>query len=154
MEQIERRVWREVRAMTRREVIIKAIAGQLSWVAAADSAGVSARQRRRLRYRIEQFGMSARRDQRGKRPRRKRISPGTIAMLIRLKRDIYPDCSLRHFYAQVTEKHQLKVSYNWLRLMLAGGRGGRARTGTRQVPAPARTPSDARHAGSSRRLHA
>ena len=118
MEQIERRVWREVRAMTRREVIIKAIAGQLSWVAAADSAGVSARQRRRLRYRIEQFGMSARRDQRGKRPRRKRISRGTIAMLIRLKRDIYPDCSLRHFYAQVTEKHQLKVSYNWLRLML------------------------------------
>jgi hypothetical protein len=31
MESIERRVQREVRAMTRREVITKAIAGQLSW---------------------------------------------------------------------------------------------------------------------------
>jgi len=118
MENIERRVWREARAMTRREVIIKAIAGQLSWVAAADIAGISARQMRRLRYRIEQFGMSAIMDQRGKRPRRKRISPGTIAMLVRLKRDIYPDFSLRHFYEQITEKHQLKVSYNWMRLML------------------------------------
>lgn len=57
-------------------------------------------------------------DQRGGRPRRKRISVGTIAMLVRLKRDIYPDFSLRHFYEQVTEKHQLKVSYNWMRLML------------------------------------
>lgn len=104
--------------MTRREVITKAIAGQISWVQAADIAAVSARQMRRMRYRIEQFGMSAVMDQRGGRPRRKRISVGTIAMLVRLKRDIYPDFSLRHFYEQVTEKHQIKVSYNWLRLML------------------------------------
>jgi transposase len=118
MERIERRVWREVRAMTRREVITKAIAGELSWVAAADIAGVSARQMRRIRRAIERHGMSAVMDQRGGRPRRKRISAGTIAMLVRLKRDIYPNFSLRHFYEQVTEKHQLKVSYNWLRLML------------------------------------
>src|SRR5271166_825232 len=118
MEQIERRVWREVRAMTRREVILKAIAGELSWVQAADRAGVSARHLRRLRYRIEQCGISAIMDQRGKRPRRKRISAGTIALLIRLQRDICPDFSMRHFYAHVTEKPQLKVSYNWMRLML------------------------------------
>lgn len=53
MESIERRVWREVRAMTRRELITKAIAGQLSWVQAADIAGVSARQMRRIRRAIE-----------------------------------------------------------------------------------------------------
>lgn len=104
--------------MTRGELITKAIAGQLSWVQAADIAGVSARQMRRIRRAIEQRGMSAVMDQRGGRPRRKRISAGTIAMLVRLKRDIYADFSLRHFYEQVTAKHQLKVSYNWLRLML------------------------------------
>lgn len=104
--------------MTRRELITKAIAGQLSWVQAADIAGLSARQMRRIRRAIEQRGMSAVMDQRGGRPRRKRISAGTIAMLVRLKRDIYADFSLRHFYEQVTQKHQLKVSYNWLRLML------------------------------------
>ena len=34
MHNIERQVWREARAMTRREVITKAIAKQLSWVQA------------------------------------------------------------------------------------------------------------------------
>jgi transposase len=118
MDQIERRVWREARAMTRREVITKALAGQISWVQAADIAGVSARQMRRIRFAIEHHGMSAVMDQRGGRPRRKRISAGTIAMLVRLKRDVYADFSLRHFYEQVSEKHSVKVSYNWLRLML------------------------------------
>jgi hypothetical protein len=37
-------------------------------------------------------------DQRGGRPRRKRIKAGTIELLCRLKRDVYPDFSLRHFY--------------------------------------------------------
>jgi len=57
-------------------------------------------------------------DQRGGRPCRKRIKAGTIELLCRLKRDVYPDFSLRHFYEHVTEKHGVKVSYNWLRLML------------------------------------
>jgi hypothetical protein len=42
----------------------------------------------------------------------------TIALLIRLKREVYPDFSVQHFYEQVSEKHGVKVSYNWLRLML------------------------------------
>src|SRR5262249_62039292 len=63
-------------------------------------------------------GLEAVMDQRGGRPRRKRIKAGTIELLCRLKRDVYPDFSLRHFYEQVTEKHGVKVSYNWLRLML------------------------------------
>jgi transposase len=118
MENIERQVWREARAMTRREVIIKAISGQLSWVAAADIIGITPRQMRRIRRAIEHNGMSAVMDQRGGRPRRKRITAATIAMLCQLKREVYPDFSLRHFYEQVSEKHQVKVSYNWLRLML------------------------------------
>jgi transposase len=118
MEKIERRVWREARAMTRREVITKAIAKQLSWVQAAEIIGIKPRQMRRLRWRVEHYGLDAVMDQRGGRPRRKRIKAGTIELLCRLKRDLYPDFSLRHFYEHVTEKHGVKVSYNWLRLML------------------------------------
>jgi transposase len=118
MENIEQRVWREARAMTRREVITKAIARQLSWVQAADIVGVTPRQMRRIRWRVEHYGLDAVMDQRGGRPRRKRIKAGTIELLCRLKRDVYPDFSLQHFYEQVTEKHGVKVSYNWLRLML------------------------------------
>ena len=118
MESIERRVQREVRAVTRREVITKAIAGQLSWAEAAAVLGITARHMRRLRRGYERWGMSAVMDQRGGRPRRKRISVGTIEMLCRLKRDVYADFSVRHFFEHVNEKHQVKVSYNWLRLML------------------------------------
>lgn len=118
MQNIERQVWREARAMTRREVITKAIAKQLSWVQASEILGISARQMRRVRRKVERWGMSAVMDQRGGRPRRKRIKAGSIELLCRLKRDVYADFSVRHFYEQVTEKHAVKVSYNWLRLML------------------------------------
>ena len=104
--------------MTRREVITKAIAGQLSWVQAAEILAITPRHMRRIRRGIERYGMSVVMDQRGGRPRRKRIKAGTIALLIRLKRDLYADFSVRHFYEQVTEKHAVQVSYNWLRLML------------------------------------
>jgi transposase len=118
MESIERRVQREVRAVTRREIITKAIAGQLSWAEAATVLGITARHMRRIRRGYERWGMSAVMDQRGGRPRRKQISLGTIEMLCRLKRDLYSDFSVRHFFEHVREKHQVKVSYNWLRLML------------------------------------
>ncbi len=118
MEKIERRVQREARAMTRREVITKAIAGELNWVQAAQVLGITARHMRRIRRGYERWGISAVMDQRGGRPRRKRIAVGTIAMLCRLKREVYADFSVRHFFEQVSEKHQVKVSYNWMRLML------------------------------------
>jgi transposase len=118
MEDIERRVGREVRAMTRREVIVKVLARQLTWLQAAQVLGITPRHLRRIRRGYQHSGISAVMDQRGGRPRRKRIKPGTVELLIRLKRDVYGDFSVRHFYEQVTEKHQVKVSYNWLRLML------------------------------------
>ena len=118
MENIERRVRREARAMTRREVITKAIAKQLTWLQAAEIVGVTPRQMRRIRWRVERDGLEAVMDQRGGRPRRKRVKAGTIELLCRLKRDVYPDFSVQHFYEHVTEKHGVKVSYNWLRLML------------------------------------
>src|SRR6202011_1967440 len=118
MHDIERRVGREAGAMTRRAVITKAIAKQLSWVQASEILGISARHMRRLRRELERWGMSAVMDQRGGRPRRKRIKAGTIELLCRLKRDVYADFSVRHFYEHVTEKHGVRVSYNWLRLML------------------------------------
>jgi transposase len=118
MEKIERRVQREARAMTRREVIMKAIAGELSWMQAAQVLGITARHMRRIRRGYERWGIAAVMDQRGGRPRRKRIAVGTIAMLCRLKREVYADFSVRHFFEQVSEKHRVKVSYNWMRLML------------------------------------
>jgi len=118
MENVERRVRREARAMTRREVLTKAIARQLSWVQAAEVLGITVRHMRRIRRAVERHGMEAVLDQRGGRPRRRRIKAAAIELMCRLKRDVYADFSVRHFYEQVTEKYQVKVSYNWLRRML------------------------------------
>ena len=53
MQNIERRVRREVGVMTRREVITKALARQLTWIQAAQVLGITPRHMRRVRRVIE-----------------------------------------------------------------------------------------------------
>ena len=48
MDAIARRVAREAKVMTRKEVIVRAIAKELTWIQAADICGTTARQMRRL----------------------------------------------------------------------------------------------------------
>ena len=148
MHNIERRVWREARAMTRREVITK----QLTWVQASEILGISARHIRRLRCKVERWGMSAVMGQRGGRPRRKRIKAGTIELLCRLKREVYADFSLRHFYEHVTEKHGVKVSYNLLRLMLQEAGLVQQEPARGQYRRRRERRANGRHAGASGRL--
>jgi transposase len=118
MGNIERQVAREARAMTRREVITKAIDGQLSWVAAADIIGVTTRQMRRIRRAIQRHGVSAVMDQRGGRPRRKRVTAQTLTEICQLKRAMNADFSMRHFYERSTERHGIAVSYTYVRQVL------------------------------------
>ncbi len=104
--------------MTRKEVILKAINKKISWIQASDILGVSPRHMRRLKERWEQGGYGGLRDHRAGKPRRKRISLKVIEEICRLKREIYPDFSIRHFYEYATQKHKLAVSYNWTRIVL------------------------------------
>jgi len=118
MDDVARRVARESKAMTRKEVIVKAMAGRLTWIAAADILGVSARHMRRLRDRYERYGYQGVVDGRAGTPRRKRLRPAVIAELCRLRQERYADFSIRHFWEQATEKHGLQLSYTWTRLVL------------------------------------
>jgi transposase len=110
--------WQEYKAMTRKEVIVRAIDGRLSWIAAADILGITPRHMRRLKVAYERHGYGGLVDQRGSRPRRRRIPVKTIATLCRLRRECYADFSIRHFWEQATEKHGLELSYTWTRLVL------------------------------------
>ena len=118
MQSAERRVAREVKAVTRGQVLVKAINGELSWLAAADILGVTPRHMRRLRERVERDGLGSLRDGRGGRMRRKRIPVETIRALCRLRREHYPDFTIRHFYERATEVHGLRLSYSWTRVVL------------------------------------
>jgi hypothetical protein len=74
---------------------------------------------RRMRNAVKHEGFGELVDGRGTRAaRRLRIPPETIQEVCRLKREVYPDFSVRHFYEKATEKHGLRLSYNWARLVL------------------------------------
>ena len=104
--------------MTRKEVIVRAIGGRLTWIAAADILGITPRHMRRLKVIYERDGYGGLVDQRGRRPRRRRLPVKTIETLCRLRRERYADFSIQHFWEQATEKHGLQLSYTWTRLVL------------------------------------
>jgi hypothetical protein len=118
MKHIERRVAQEARAVTKKEVMAKAIEGKITWLQAADILAMTPRHMRRVRLRYEREGVDAFQDHRGKAPRRRRIPMKTIQELYRLRRELYSDFSVQHFWEFATEKHGLKLSYNWARLVL------------------------------------
>jgi hypothetical protein len=119
MDEIERRVAREARVMTKQQVMLKAINGEITWIQAAEILDVTPRHMRRMRRAVEIGGFGELLDRRGTRAqRRRRIPVEVIRELCRLKREVYPDFSVRHFYEKAVEKHGLELSYNWARLVL------------------------------------
>jgi transposase len=116
--EIARQVARKAKAMTRQEVVVKAIAGKITWIQAAQICGITARHMRRLKERYEQEGGEAFCDHRGGKRRRKRIPAETIRELCRLKQEVYPDFSIRHFHEFATAEHDIQISYSWTRFVL------------------------------------
>jgi transposase len=109
---------RKAKAMTRREIVMRAAGGVISWETAALILRLSERHMRRIRDKYEQFGVEALEDGRAGRPRARRVSLKTVAEVCRLKQDVYADFSMKHFHEVVTEKHKLSLSYTLLRSVL------------------------------------
>lgn len=104
--------------MTRRDVIQKAINKAITWQQAADICGVTARHMSRLREQYERLGTGGLRDRRTGRRMPSRIAVETERELCRLKRDVYPDFSVRHFHEFAVEKHKIQISETWTRIVL------------------------------------
>lgn len=103
--------------MTKVEIIVKAIEKRITWIQAATILGISDRQMRRLKTRYEKSGFDGIRDQRGRTPRRHKIPVQVIEKVLRLKREVYMDFSVRHFHEKLSE-HGLDISYTWTKLTL------------------------------------
>lgn len=104
--------------MTRRDVIQKAIERSITWQQAADICGVTGRHMSRLREQYERLGIDGLRDRRTGRRQPTRIAVAVELELCRLKREVYPDFSTRHFHEFATEKHGIHLSETWTRLVL------------------------------------
>ena len=66
---------REARYMTRKEIVLKAINKQITWIQAADILGITPRHMRRLKTRYEKGGYGGLRDYRVGKAHRRRIQP-------------------------------------------------------------------------------
>jgi len=107
------------RAMTRKEIIRKALQGEITWIVAAEVLRLTPRQVRRVRKRYESQGEAGLLDQRlGKKAPRK-LTPEVRLKILTLYRERYRDFSALHFFEKLTGEHQLRaVSYTAIKNLL------------------------------------
>ena len=108
------------RAMKVEEVILRAISGQILWLEAAEILGISDRQMRRWKKRYEIYGYDGLYDRRKKMPSPRRMPLEKAEKILRLYREKYFDFNISHFYDKLNNDHNIKISYNWVRLALQG----------------------------------
>jgi transposase len=106
------------RMMKAQEVILRAAAGKLSWVAAAEIMGVTDRTMRRWRERLNQHGYSGLWDYRKRKPSPKRVPMATVEQVLHLYREQYFDFNVRHFHEKLRELHGIELSYGWVKTAL------------------------------------
>src|SRR5262249_59198382 len=86
------------RAMKAQEVILRALAGTLTWIQAAEILGLSARSVRRWRWRLEQYGYEGLFDRRRRGPSPQRAPPGAVERRLALFRDPHQGVHVRPFH--------------------------------------------------------
>ena len=108
------------RAMKVQEVILRALAKQISWWQAAEIIGISDRSMRRWRERYEEFGFRGLFDRRRGKPSPKRVPAAVLEQVLALYRERYFDFNLRHFHEKLTSEHHIQLSYSWVKGVLQG----------------------------------
>jgi transposase len=106
------------RAMTMREVIMRAMSGRISWLDAADILRMRPRTLRRWRMRYERYGFDGLYDRRKRSPGPKRVAYADAEQVLRLYREQYEGWNVKHFHEQVRERHGIKLSYTWVKTAL------------------------------------
>ncbi len=92
------------RMMKLQDVILKAMAKKITWMAAAEIAGATDRTMRRIRQRHEEFGYDGLfDDRRGKRSIH-RIPMQTAERVLELYQDRYFDLSVLHFHEKLRDE--------------------------------------------------
>jgi transposase len=105
------------RAMQAREVILRVLSGELTWLQGADILGWSPRTMRRWRSRWLKWGVDGLRDRR-RRPSPRRAAGKEVTPVLRLYRGRYRGFNVRHFHAVLCREHGFRYSYSFLRQLL------------------------------------
>jgi transposase len=108
------------RAMQIKEVLLRAMNKEYSWLRAAEILGITPRGLRRLRQRMEQFGYQGLVDMRRGRPSPRRTPVAEVERILQLYRERYPGFNARHFFSTVRRDHGVELSYSCVKQILQG----------------------------------
>jgi transposase len=106
------------RAMKVKEVITRALSGEINWMQAAEILGMTDRHLRRWRKKWEKYGYEDLFDRRMKQPSPKRVALADLEQVLRLYRDKYFDLNVKHFVEKLHEEHHIGFSYSWVKSAL------------------------------------
>jgi transposase len=92
--------------------------GEIKWWQAAELIGISERQMRRWRKRLEEQGPKGLLDRRRGTPSPRRIAKEQAEEVLSLYQDRYFDLNVRHFHQKLGQEHQIGLSYTWVKQAL------------------------------------
>jgi transposase len=101
-----------------KEVITRAMSGQINWIQAAEILGMSDRQLRRWRQRWKAQGYDGLFDRRMQQPSPKQVPVAEVEQVLRLYRERYFDFNVKHFVEKLQEDHGIGLSYTWVKTAL------------------------------------
>jgi len=106
--------------MKLQDVILKALAKKITWIEAAEIAGMSVRKMQRMRQRYQEGGYTGLFDQRRGKRSIHRIPMETVERVLSLYREQYFDFNVRHFHEKLQAEHNIRLSYSWVKQALQG----------------------------------
>ena len=106
------------RAMTIREVVLRAMSGEISWIQAAEIIGCAPRTVRRWRWRYEHIGYDGLLDRRRGRPSPRRAPFAEVQRVLQLYRAHYVGFNGRHFHQIARRDHGVTLSYTYVKTAL------------------------------------
>src|SRR5579863_5735906 len=106
--------------MKLQDVILKAMAKKLTWIEAAEIAGMSVRNMQRKRQAYVDYGYTGLADHRRGKLSYHRIPMATAEKVLGLYQERYFDLNVRHFHEKLRQEHQIEISYSWVKKALQG----------------------------------
>src|SRR5579862_6419905 len=106
--------------MKLQDVILKAMGKTLTWIEAAEIAGMSVRNMQRMRQRYQEHGYNGLFDQRRGKRNIHRIPMATAERVLALYQERYFDFNVRHFHEKLREQEGIRLSYSWVKQALQG----------------------------------
>ena len=106
--------------MKLQDVILKAMAKKISWIQAAEIAGMSVRNIQRKRADYQAYGYTGLFDQRRGKRSIHRVPMAIAEEVLALYQQRYFDLSVRHFHEKLQAEHEIVLSYSWVKQALQG----------------------------------